>query len=103
MLYWTETLVNHEEKLSNTTWTIPELLGTGKQVVMERACRDPSQWQGSVGLRLGSCLYLDCSADVGTDAFEQGVKALKEEVHKRMGCFCAEADGGHENDACRAP
>ena len=53
-------------------------------VVMEPACRDPTQWQGAVGLRLGSTLYIDCSAEVGSAAFNAGVEALTAEVRKRV-------------------
>ena len=54
-------------------------------VVMEPECRDTTQWHGAVGLRLGSCLYLDCSADAGSAAFNSGVDALIAEVRLRTG------------------
>ena len=62
-------------------------------VVMEAACRDTSQWQGVVGLRLGSCLYIDCSADVGSEAFRAGVAALVAEVRRRTGKEAPSAEG----------
>ena len=49
-------------------------------VVMEPSCRDTARWQGVVGLRLGSSLYVDCSEDAGFDA---GVEAIAAEVRAR--------------------
>ena len=53
-------------------------------VVMEPSCRDTSIWQGAVGLRLGSQLYVDLAADVGTSEFDDGVQALRHEIETRM-------------------
>merc|ERR1712146_69655 len=53
-------------------------------VVMEPGCRDTSRWQGAVGLRLGSRLYVDLSADVDTSEFADGIQALRREIEVRM-------------------
>lgn len=54
-------------------------------VVMEPSCRDPSKWQGVVGLRLGSCLYIDCSMDALANqrGFDEAMEALMREVRTR--------------------
>ena len=53
-------------------------------VVMEPGCRDTSRWEGAVGLRLGSRLYVDLSADVDTSEFADGIQALRREIEARM-------------------
>jgi len=30
---------------------------------MEKACKDPREWEGAVGFRLGEKLFVDCSDD----------------------------------------
>ena len=47
-------------------------------VVMERGCRNPNEWSGTVGGKLGGTLYVDLSSD--GDAFDLGVKRLAAEI-----------------------
>ena len=56
-------------------------------VVMEPACRDTSQWHGAVGLRLGSCLYVDLSMDARANprGFDAAMEGLVKEARSRLG------------------
>ena len=47
-------------------------------VVMERGCRNPNDWSGTVGGKLGGMLYVDLSSD--GDGFGEGVKRLAAEI-----------------------
>ena len=55
-------------------------------VVLEPSCRDTKRWQGVVGLRLGSCLYIDLSMDAIANPREFGVgmEGLIKEIQKRL-------------------
>ena len=48
-------------------------------VVMEKRCRNPSDWAGTVGGKLGGKLYIDLSSD-DSSAFDSGVKQLAAEI-----------------------
>ena len=52
---------------------------------MEPACRDTKEWQGVVGLRLGSCLYVDLSMDACCNprGFDDAIDSLVNEVSAR--------------------
>lgn len=52
-------------------------------VVMERGCRNPSGWAGTVGGKLGGKLYIDLSSDDAA-AFDAGVRLLVGEVRLLM-------------------
>mmetsp|Transcript_34794 Transcript_34794/g.96078 ORF Transcript_34794/g.96078 Transcript_34794/m.96078 type:complete len:102 (-) Transcript_34794:344-649(-) len=49
-------------------------------VVMDPACKDTSQWQGVVGLRLGSSLYVDLSMDENAPEFDANLQQLVGEL-----------------------
>ena len=49
-------------------------------VVMERGCRNPSGWVGTVGGKLGGKLYVDLSMDATDAAFGEGVRRLVSEI-----------------------
>ena len=53
-------------------------------VVMETDCRDPKQWQGSLGAYLGNILYVDLSMDADHEGFERAVDRIVQEVRKRQ-------------------
>lgn len=53
-------------------------------VVMEPAVQRTTSWQGAVGMKLGNRLYIDLSADVGTDAFEAGCARLVESIQRMV-------------------
>lgn len=47
-------------------------------IVMERGCRNPSAWEGTVGGKLGGKLYIDLSED--GEKFDAGITRLIEEI-----------------------
>lgn len=52
-------------------------------VVLEPSCLQTATWQGPVGLRLCSQLYIDLSMDAHHPAFAAGARALVAEVQER--------------------
>ena len=52
-------------------------------IVMEPACLDTSSWQGVVGMRLGSQLYIDLSMDANQPEFTSNLNALIGEIHRK--------------------
>ena len=52
-------------------------------VVMEPDARNPKEWLGVVGGKLGTSLYVDLSADEGQGAWMNGVQQLVREIRDR--------------------
>ena len=52
-------------------------------VVMEQGCHDTASWNGVVGMRLGSSLYIDLADCEGSEKFERGMHMLEREIRKR--------------------
>ena len=53
-------------------------------VVMEPVCRDTTKWQGVVGMRLGSRLYIDLSMDTSSPEFAANMKVLEDAVRSQV-------------------
>ena len=53
-------------------------------IVLEPSCLQTATWQGPVGLRLGSQLYVDLSMDANDPAFAAGAQALALDILGRV-------------------
>ena len=72
-------------------------------VVMERGCRNPGGWAGTVGGKLGGKLYVDLSSD-DAPAFAKGVTHLVSEIRtilkggEKSGLGPGKLEGSQDDD-----